>query len=87
MLLTGCLGTLLFLLDATDLVFRVATRNYATDLVFYHITTPELISAATVVRSATSFACGLRPHAKPNPRTPLTPAFLTQTPNLRSAVP
>ena len=29
----------------------------------------------------------LRPHAKLNPRTPLTPAFLAHKPNLRGAVP
>ena len=50
--------------------------------IVYLINTPELILAATVVRSAPSyglfsFACGLRPHAKLNPRTTLTPFFLS----------
>ena len=33
------------------------------------------------------FACGLRLHAKLNPRTPLTPAFVAHNPNQRGAVP
>ena len=45
--------------------------------------------ATTVVRAVLrcSFVCGLRPHAKLNPKTPLPPFFLVDIPSLRVSVP
>ena len=54
---------------------------------YYAIATPELISAATVIRSAPSFGLTLCAKAKLNPTTPLTPGCIPHNPNLWGAVP